>query len=322
MYPFKFEPLLKQTIWGGDKINSYKKLANDLTQVGESWELSGVPGHESIVANGVWKGTSLSRLIERFGAEIVGTENHARFGTTFPLLVKFIDARLDLSIQVHPDDELARQRHGCPGKNEMWYVISAEPHARLCAGLSRPIDAAEYERRIHDGSIEEVLCFHELHAGDVFNIPAGRVHSIGAGAFIAEIQQTSDITYRIYDFNRRDANGQLRELHTELAKDAIDYTTLPDYRTHYAPDTNVPVELVASPYFTTSLYDLTEEMTCDYSELDTFIIYICTEGAAVLCDDQGNKEPIRQGETVLVPACTRTVSICPEGHVTLLESWV
>lgn len=322
MYPFKFEPLLKQTIWGGDKINSYKNLTNDLTQIGESWELSGVPGHESIVSNGELKGTPLHRLIERFGAQVVGNDNYSRFGITFPLLIKFIDARQDLSIQVHPNDELAQKRHGCPGKNEMWYVISADPHARLCAGLSHTIDAPEYERRVKDGTIEEVLCFHELHAGDVFNIPAGRVHSIGAGAFIAEIQQTSDITYRIYDFNRRDAKGCLRELHTELAKDAIDYTALPDYRTHYTPSVNTPVELVASPHFTTSVYDLTEEMTCDYSELDTFIIYICTKGSAILVDDQGNETAIRQGETVLIPACTSTVSIRPEGNVTLLETWV
>lgn len=321
MYMMKFDPILKQTLWGGDKINDYKHLHNALTHIGESWEISGVPGHESVVANGEWKGTPMSELIARLGADLVGKDNYARFGTLFPLLVKFIDARLDLSIQVHPDDRIARERHGCPGKNEMWYVIDAEPGARLCAGLSRSIGPDEYERRIADGSIEDVLCFHELHAGDVFHIPAGRVHSIGAGAFIAEIQQTSDITYRIYDYNRRDANGQLRELHTEWARDAIDYTVQADYRTHYTPRTNEPVELIASPHFTTSLYDLTEDMLCDYSELDTFIIYICTKGAATLCDDAGGELPIRQGETVLVPACTRSVRIRPDGKVCLLESW-
>ncbi len=318
---FKFEPILKHTLWGGDKINTYKHLRNSLTHIGESWEISGVPGYESVVANGEWKGTRLPDLIDKLGADLVGRDNYARFGNMFPLLVKFIDARLDLSIQVHPDDRIAQARHGCPGKNEMWYVIAAEPGARLCAGLSRPIGPDEYERRIADGSIEDVLCFHELHAGDVFHIPAGRVHSIGAGAFIAEIQQTSDITYRIYDYNRRDDNGQLRELHTEWAKDAIDYRTLPDYRTHYVPRMNEPVELVASPHFTTSLYELTEPMTCDYSELDTFIIYICTKGSALLCDDLGNKLPICQGETVLAPASTSSVHIVPQEHVCLLESW-
>ena len=317
----KFEPILKQTLWGGDKINDYKHLNNSLTHIGESWEISGVPGHESVVANGPWKGTALPALIDRLGADLVGRDNYERFGTLFPLLVKFIDARLDLSIQVHPDDRLAHERHGCPGKNEMWYVIAAEPGAQLCVGLSHPISPEEYERRIADGSIEDVLCFHKLQAGDVFHIPAGRVHSIGAGAFIAEIQQTSDITYRIYDYNRRDDNGRLRELHTEWARDAIDYTVQADYRTHYTPHTNEPVELVSSPHFTTSLYDLTEDMHCDYSELDTFIIYICTKGAATLCDDAGSELAISQGETVLIPACTRSVHIRPDGHVCLLESW-
>lgn len=321
MYMMKFEPILKQTLWGGDKINDYKHLNNSLTHIGESWEISGVPGHESVVANGPWKGTALPALIDRLGADLVGRDNYERFGTLFPLLVKFIDARLDLSIQVHPDDRLAHERHGCPGKNEMWYVIAAEPGAQLCAGLSHPISPEEYERRIADGSIEDVLCFHKLQAGDVFHIPAGRVHSIGAGAFIAEIQQTSDITYRIYDYNRRDDNGRLRELHTEWARDAIDYTVQADYRTHYTPHTNEPVELVSSPHFTTSLYDLTEDMHCDYSELDTFIIYICTKGAATLCDDAGSELAISQGETVLIPACTRSVHIRPDGQVCLLESW-
>ena len=202
MYLFKFEPILKQTLWGGDKINAYKHLQNNLHHVGESWELSGVPGHESVVANGELQGVLLPELIARYGAKLVGERNYVRFGTLFPLLVKFIDARLDLSIQVHPDDALAHARHGCPGKNEMWYVIATEEGARLCAGLSRPMDANEYEQRVADGSIEDVLCFHSLHPGDVFHIPAGRVHSIGAGTFLAEIQQTSDITYRIYDLRQ------------------------------------------------------------------------------------------------------------------------
>lgn len=322
MYLFKFEPILKQTLWGGDKINAYKHLQNSLQHVGESWELSGVPGHESVVANGELQGISLPELIARYGAKLVGERNYVRFGTLFPLLVKFIDARLDLSIQVHPDDALAHVRHGCPGKNEMWYVIATEEGARLCAGLSRPMDANEYEQRVADGSIEDVLCFHSLHPGDVFHIPAGRVHSIGAGTFLAEIQQTSDITYRIYDFNRRDDNGCLRELHTELAKEAIDYHVSDDYRTHYVPCVNKPVELVSSPQFTTSLYDLTEETVCDYSNRDTFAIYVCTSGAGILYSDEGYILPICQGETVLVPACVRTIRIVPEEHITFLESWV
>lgn len=323
MYLFKFEPILKSTLWGGNRLASYKHLSAIPAQpIGESWELSGVPGHESVVANGCLKGTLLPELLQQMGPELVGTDNYARFGNTFPLLIKFIDARLDLSIQVHPNDTLARARHNCPGKNEMWYIIDAEPGARLCAGLSKSIDASEYEQRIADHTIEDVLQFHQLHAGDVFYIPAGRVHSIGAGTLLAEIQQTSDITYRIYDFDRRDANGNLRELHTELAREAIDYQVYDDYRTHYTPCPNEPVELIASPHFTTSLYELTEPMFCDYSELDSFVIYICTQGEALLTDDRGNETPIAQGETVLIPACMQTIQIQPKGEVKILESWV
>lgn len=322
MYLFKFEPILKQTIWGGHKIITYKNLDSDLQQVGESWELSDVPSHESIVANGPLKGLSFPELISRFGASLVGRENLVRFGNRFPLLVKFIDARKDLSIQVHPDDSLARSRHNCSGKNEMWYVISAEPGARLCSGLSRHITPDEYEERVAGNTIEEVLQFHDIHPGDVFNIPSGCVHSIGAGAFLAEIQQTSDITYRIYDFNRRDADGNLRQLHTELAKDAINYNLTENSKSTYTPVLNQPVELLSTPYFTTSLYKLTEPLMCDYSELDSFVIMICTEGSAQLSDDKDNRISIAQGETVLIPAETENLYIYPEDKVTLLESWV
>lgn len=322
MYLFKFEPILKQTIWGGHKIITYKNLNSDLQQVGESWELSDIPGHESVVINGPLKGTSLPELINRFGASLVGNENFIRFGNQFPLLVKFIDARKDLSIQVHPDDSLARSRHNCSGKNEMWYVISAEPGARLCSGLSHCITPDEYEQRVASNTIEEVLQFHDIHPGDVFNIPSGCVHSIGAGAFLAEIQQTSDITYRIYDFNRRDTEGNLRQLHTELAKDAIDYSLTDNSKTNYTLHINEPVELLSTPYFTTSLYELTEPLTCDYSELDSFIILICTEGSALFCDDKENQTTICQGETVLIPAQTKKLRIIPDPRVKLLESWV
>ncbi len=322
MYIFKFEPMLKQTIWGGHKIVTYKNLDSDLQQVGESWELSDIPGHESIVANGTLKGVSFPELISRFGASLVGHDNLARFGNRFPLLVKFIDARKDLSIQVHPDDNLARSRHNCSGKNEMWYVISAEPGARLCSGLSRHITPDEYEKRVADNTIEEVLQFYDIHPGDVFNIPSGCVHSIGAGTFLAEIQQTSDITYRIYDFNRHDAEGNLRQLHTELAKDAIDYNLTGNSQSIYTPVINQPIKLLSTPYFTISLHKLTEPLTRDYSELDSFVIMICTEGSARICDNNDNRISIAQGETILIPARTNSLYVYPETRVTLLESWI
>ena len=323
MYPIKFEPILKQTLWGGDKIIPFKHLNSDLKGVGESWEISGVENNESVVANGPDKGLNLTEMVRKYREELVGEANYARFGNVFPLLIKFIDARQDLSIQVHPSDELARKRHHSLGKTEMWYVIDADKGAKLRSGFSQQIDPKEYKERVHNHTITDVLQEYEIHPGDVFFLPAGRVHSIGAGAFIAEIQETSNITYRIYDFDRKDANGKTRELHTELAQDAIDYEVLNDYRTAYEPELNEPVELVACPHFTTSLYDMTEEISCDYSELDSFVIFICMEGACVMKDNEGHSLDVRAGESVLLPATTQGVTLTPVGgRVKLLETYV
>lgn len=322
MYPLKFNPILKQTLWGGEKIIPFKNLSESIHNVGESWEISGVRDNESIVANGEYKGMSLTQLVRTLKGELVGEANYARFGDTFPLLIKFIDAEQDLSIQVHPSDELAKKRHNSMGKTEMWYVVDAAPNAKLRSGFSQEITPKEYKDRIHNSTITDVLQEYPIHKGDVFFLPAGRIHSIGAGAFIAEIQQTSDITYRIFDFNRKDANGNTRELHTELAKEAIDYEVLDDYRTHYEVEKDEPVELVACPYFTTSLYDLTENISCDYSELDSFVILICMEGACKVIDNEGNEVSIHAGETILLPAAIQEISIQPEGTAKLLETYV
>lgn len=322
MYPLKFEPILKQMLWGGDKIIPFKHLDSNLAGVGESWEVSDVEGSESVVMNGPDKGLDLSQMVRKYKEELVGEANYARFGNKFPLLIKFIDAKQDLSIQVHPTDELAKKRHNSFGKTEMWYVIAAEDGSKLRSGFSQQITPKEYKERIYNNTITDVLQEYEIHAGDVFFLPAGRIHSIGAGAFIAEIQQTSDITYRIYDFNRKDANGNPRELHTDLAKDAIDYEVLNDYRTEYEAVKNEPVEIVACPYFTTSLYDMTEEISCDYSELDSFVIFICVEGSCTMTDDQKNEITLKAGETVLLPASTQEITIRPDGAVKLLETYV
>lgn len=311
MRPLKFHPILKQTLWGGERIIPYKELASGLSRVGESWELSGMPGSESVVAEGPWAGSTLSELIGRFGAELLGKANYARFGQEFPLLVKFIDAREDLSIQVHPDDELARKRHGKSGKCEMWYVLEAEPGASLLTGFSRPIAPAEYERRVADNTLTDVLNRQAIAPGDVFYLPAGRVHSIGKGSFIVEIQQSSDITYRIYDFDRRDAAGNTRELHTELAREAIDFESSENSRITYAPENNQEVRLVTTPYFTTSLYTLTARTRCDWSATDSFVAIILLQGSGSLTDNEGNRIDIRQGETWLLPASTQWIEITP-----------
>ncbi|MCI1647741.1 MAG: class I mannose-6-phosphate isomerase [Bacteroides sp.] len=324
MYPLKFKPILKQTLWGGNKIIAFKHLNETISGVGESWEISAVENSESVVANGSDKGLTLPEMVRKYREELIGEANYARFGTNFPLLIKFIDARLDLSIQVHPGDELAKKRHNSFGKNEMWYVISAEKNANLISGFSKQITPKEYKERVHAGTFADVLQTCPIQPGDVFYVPAGRVHGIGAGSFVAEIQQTSDVTYRIYDYNRKDKNGNLRELHTNQAIDAINFADVQDdFRTHYDQRKNEPVELVASPYFTTSLYDMTEEISCDYSELDSFVIFICIEGECYMVDDAHNEVSLRVGETILIPATVQDITITPKGSgVKLLETYV
>ena len=322
MYPLKFKPILKSTIWGGERIIPYKQLVDTQKQVGESWELSGVKGNESVIVNGKYAGLTLPDLIALEGANLLGVKNYERFGQEFPLLIKFIDARQDWSIQVHPNDKLAWERHQSKGKTEMWYVVSADEGAHLRSGFAKQVTPAEYEASVNDDTITDLLTDYLIQPGDVFFLPAGRVHSIGAGAFIAEIQQTSDITYRIYDFKRRDANGNTRELHTELAKEAIDYTVESDYRTHYIARENQEVELVSCPYFTTSLYELTQEFTLDYSALDSFVVLICMSGQATFMTDSGDEFVMHQGETVLLPATAQWLRIRPVGKCNLLTSCV
>ena len=327
MYPLKFKPILKSIVWGGDKIAPYKGIETGQEHIGESWELSGVPGSESVVANGTWAGQSIARLVATHQGRLVGEHVYAATGDEFPLLVKFIDALSDLSIQVHPDDALAAARHnGSKGKTEMWYVVDAEPGAHLFAGLSRAITPEEYEARVADGTITEVLARHDVKAGDVFFLPAGRIHAICGGCFIAEIQQTSDITYRIYDYGRPGLDGKPRPLHTDLAKEAIDYTVYPSYRTPYTPVKDAAIELVSCPYFTTSLYDLDRPLNNDLSGLDSFLVVMCLSGRGTLQDAEpvpgadgrpgptkGHLTDIRQGETILIPATSTGLTFTPDG---------
>ena len=318
-----FEPLLKQTLWGGDKIIPFKHLDINMENVGESWEISGVEGAETIVANGPHKGKSLNQLVSELKGQLVGEENYQRFGNEFPLLIKFIDARQNLSIQVHPDDEVAH-RHGKEhGKTEMWYCVGVQEcksaHPYLYNGLKQQITPEQYKKMVADDTITEALARYEVHEGDVFFIPAGRIHAIGSGCFVTEIQQTCDVTYRIYDYKRKDKNGNYRELHTELAAESIDYQVLPNYRTEYAPVKNEGTQLISCPYFTTAIYDLTEPMTLDYSELDSFVILIAVKGAGRL-SCEGEELSFQMGDTVLLPATTKEVKV--EGAVKFLETYV
>ena len=315
----KFEPLLKQTLWGGDKIIPFKHLSDTLENVGESWEISGVKDNETIVSEGEYKGKSLNELVRELKGQLVGEENYKRFGDEFPLLIKFIDARQDLSIQVHPTDEIAHRQGKSRGKTEMWYALESAPGAQLYNGLKQQITPEQYKQMVENDTITDALARYEVSEGDVFFIPAGRIHAIGAGCFVAEIQQTSDVTYRIYDFKRKDKNGNYRELHTELAAESIDYTVLPNYRTEYDLVKNEGVQIAECPYFTTAVYDLNEPMTLDYSELDSFVILIAVKGEGTITAN-GEEMKLAKGDTILLPATTGEVKI--EGTVKFLETFV
>ena len=313
---FKFQPLLKQTLWGGDKIIPFKHLSTVMENVGESWEISGVKDNETIAAG---DGRSLNQLVRDMKGRLVGEANYQRFGDEFPLLIKLIDARQDLSIQVHPTDEIAHRQGRERGKTEMWYVMDSAPDAKLYNGLKLQITPEQYKQMVADDTICDALAQYSVKEGDCFFIPAGRIHSIGAGCFLAEIQQTSDVTYRIYDFKRKDKDGNYRQLHTQEASESINYTVLDDYRTHYQARTNESQLLVECPYFNTAVYDLTEAMTIDYSELDSFVILIGMKGEGTLTID-GETVAFSAGETILVPASAQEVRT--EGTIKFLETYV
>ena len=317
--PFKFEPYLKSVLWGGEKIAKYKGIVTDQHNIGESWEISGVDGHESVVAEGDDKGLNLRQIIEKYKGDLVGNAVYAKYGDTFPLLVKIIDAKGDLSVQVHPDDTLAKARHNSYGKTEMWYIIDAEEGAPIYAGLSKQITPEEYEKLVADNAIMDVIARHDSHAGDLFFLPAGRIHAIGAGNLLAEIQQTSDITYRVYDFDRRDANGNPRELHTEQAKDAIDYTVYPEYKSEYDRNGKSATPLVKCQYFDVKREIIDGVSTIDASS-DSFMIIMCLDGEATITDNLGGVTHVKKGESILVPAVI--TSMKAEGKATFMTSTV
>ena len=320
MKPLKFKALLKQTIWGGDKIIPFKHLDDHLENVGESWEISGVPGNETVVADGEYAGKKLNELVIEQKDKLVGKANYERFGDEFPLLIKFIDARQDLSIQVHPTDEIAKRQGKERGKTEMWYIMDSDKDAKLYSGLKKQITPEQYKAMVEDDTITDALAQYEVKEDDCFFLPAGRIHAIGTGCSLAEIQQTSDVTYRIYDFKRKDKDGNYRQLHTKEAAECINYTVEDDYRTHYEHKKNEGVTLVECPYFTTAVYDLDEPMTLDYSELDSFVILIGLKGEGTITDNEGNTVTISAGESILVPATTDTLKV--EGTIKMLETYV
>lgn len=322
LYPLTFRTQFKDKIWGGDKIKTIlKKDYGNLPNCGETWEISGVEGNVSVVNNGPLAGQSLNQLIEDYGAELLGKQVVEKHDKQFPLLIKFIDAQADLSIQVHPDDELARERHNGKGKTEMWYIIDADEGAELITGFNQPMTREKYLDAFNNGKLTDILNREPARSGDVFFLPAGRVHTIGKGLLLAEIQQTSDITYRIYDFDRTDARGNKRELHVEQALDAIDFTHYDSYRTHYQPGLNSPAELVRCPYFTTNRIQFAEPVDRNYQETDSFVIYICTAGNFILQYDHRSLL-VTMGDAVLLPASIRQVQLQPNETSNVLETFV
>lgn len=318
LYPLKFRPIFLEKIWGGQKIKTFlKKDFGSLSNCGESWELSGVEGNISEVAEGELKGRRLDTLVEEYGALLLGEDTYQQYGNEFPLLIKFIDSAEDLSIQVHPDDVMASERHNGKGKTEMWYILDADPDATLIAGFNRPLDKASYLEYFNSGRLEEVLNKEKVSAGDVFYIPAGRIHTIGKGILLAEIQQTSDITYRIYDFDRKDAHGNLRELHTEQAQDALDYSHYTAYKTSYKERENTRTPVVSEHYFSTNKVIADKDISLPNIK-DSFRIILGIKGEGRLRWDSG-EVTLKVGDVFLIPATLQVVTLIPHGPIEVLE---
>jgi mannose-6-phosphate isomerase len=322
LYPLKFKPVFKEKIWGGQKIRTSMGLDfSPLPNCGEAWVLSGVPGSESIVVNGFLEGNTLNELLEIYMDELVGEKVFDNHNEEFPILIKFIDSNDWLSIQVHPDDELARERGFLNGKSEMWYVLEAEPGAELIAGFRKEVDKETYRELLKEKKLTEVLNSEKAAAGDVFYMPAGRIHAMGPGILIAEIQQTSDTTYRIYDWDRTDEAGNARELHTDLALDAIDFNVRESYRSRYKPVRNEVAAMVHSPYFNTNMILVNEPLIREYGLLDSFVIHLCVEGTYRI-EFEGGSETAKKGDAVLVPAVIDDIRIVPDGNAAVIEIYM
>ncbi|MEH6538180.1 MAG: type I phosphomannose isomerase catalytic subunit [Psychroserpens sp.] len=319
LYPIKFQPILKEKIWGGQKLKALLNKASNLPNIGESWEISDVEGDTSVVVNGSLKGQTLKAILETYKADVLGKRNYDIFGNKFPLLIKFIDAKEDLSIQLHPNDELAAKRHSSFGKTEMWYVMQADQDANLIVGFNQKMNSETYLKHLEDKTLTEILNFDKVKSGDSYFIEVGRVHAIGAGVLLAEIQQTSDITYRVYDWDRVDDKGNERELHNDLAIDAFNFEMEDDFRVDYKKEPNMSNDLVSCPYFKTSFLHVTESIL-KLNTKDSFFIYMCVEGEAMI-ETEDASEFIKKGETLLLPAAIKTYKIT-SSNAKLLEVYV
>lgn len=322
LYPLKFEPVLKEKVWGGNALVAhFNKNPTDSLHIGESWELSAIADNQSIVSNGFLAGNNIEELIEVYMGDITGDSIYEKFGNEFPLLIKFIEAREDLSIQVHPGNTLAKERHHAYGKTEMWYILESEKNSKIYTGFREGVTKEMYEEALTNGKLADLLNIESVEAGDIFFTPAGRVHAIGAGIVLVEIQQTSDITYRIFDWNRKNSGKEQRELHTELALNAIDYTAKGKNKIRKKPSLNNTENLVSCEFFNTNIIRFNDPINKEYYFIDSFVIYICTEGEFLIRWDD-TSEKVSKGETVLLPAMIKEVTLEPVGVAQLLEIFV
>ena len=324
LYPFLFHPNLHTVVWGGHRLQVYKGLQSTDEPIGESWEVSAVPSSTSVISNGSFTGRDIISVISEYPEDILGKAVNKKYHGQLPLLVKFIDAERDLSIQVHPNDEMAQREHGKMGKSEMWYVIKADAGSHLYAGFKQEITPEEYQQRIADGTIIEVLADHQVKAGDVFYLPAGRIHAICGGILLAEVQQSSDVTYRIYDYNRPGMDGRPRQLHTELAAQALDYHVEENYRTEYVDNPNKAIQIIDSPYFDVRVMEISKPFHRDLRKYDSFIISMCIEGDCKLCvRSTGDEILLHQGSSTLIPAAIADYDVLPLHHTTrLLDAFI
>jgi mannose-6-phosphate isomerase len=322
LYPLKFETVLKEKVWGGNAlVNRYNKKPISSANIGESWELSAIADNQSVISNGFLAGNNIEELIEVYMGDITGDTVFEKFGIEFPLLIKFIEAKEDLSIQVHPGNTMARKRHQAYGKTEMWYILESEKGSKIYTGFKEGVTMEMYKEALINGKLADLLNVESVEAGDTFFTPSGRVHAIGAGTILVEIQQTSDITYRIFDWNRESSGKEQRELHTDLALDAIDFNASGKNKIKKDPELNKPENLVSCEFFNTNIICFNKPAVKEYFSIDSFVVYICVEGEFLIRWDD-NSEKVTKGETVLLPAMIKEVILEPVGEARLLEIYI
>ncbi len=319
LYPIRFKPIYKELIWGGEKLREEYRKSDAPKMTGESWEISMVEDNISVVSNGFLKGNTLEEITEVYMGDMVGDSIYDKFGTFFPILIKFIHSNDNLSIQVHPDDTYAKEHHGENGKTEMWYILEAEKDAKLIAGFNRNMDQKGFLKSLKEGTLVDVMNFEPVEKGDVLFMPTGRIHALGPGIVLAEIQQTSDMTYRIYDWGRTDPDGNPRELHIDHAVEVMDFTLHENYKTPYTPLLNSSVRLASCPYFTTQYLEFDQPVDKDYNLIDSFVIYMCMEGKVDIHYSGGEPDVLQKGDTILIPAALKELSLIPQEKSTLLE---